>query len=177
MRHSVSRVIAGSAVASLVLVGLMVAATLGGTRSAQAGPGTVIHRVQHDFTLSPGGARTFTLPVTDTFVHVDVVDLPTNHGTQTPSELMSAVIDYDSGSDQFTWIGTNSDGSQAAGNSLGANVSSATRIAVICGGPCPLVWNAALDVQDPTTATLVFSQNANTTSITGHYVLTFWWFS
>ena len=176
MRRSVHGFIAGVVVASLLLAAaLVVQVKVGGTQTASASGGSIVHRVQHHFSLAPGESRTFTLPVNDTLVHVDVITPSNNHGTQTPSELMYAVINYETSSDQFTWIGTNSDGSQAGGNSTGSNTPSPTRIAAICGGSCP-VWIAALDVQDASAGTLVFTQNQNTSSITGDYVLTFWWF-
>ncbi len=62
------------------------------------------------FTIKPGGSATFTLPAQQNPVLIEVSVTFNNGGTQTPSEIMYAVVNQDPSSHQMTWIGTNSDG-------------------------------------------------------------------
>ena len=75
--------------------------------------------IQVAFSLPPGGSKSIALPAEQIPIRVAVSETLKNAGTQTPSELMTAVINTDPSSHQLTWIGTNSDGTQSAGTTLG----------------------------------------------------------
>jgi len=75
--------------------------------------------VKDTFSLPPGGSKTIPLPAVQVPIRVMVSVTLKNGGTQTPSELMTAVVNTDPSSHQVTWIGTNSDGTQSAGTTLG----------------------------------------------------------
>jgi hypothetical protein len=128
-------------------------------------PGTPCKCGTYRFTLQPGGAFEFNLPVVQNPVRIEVSLTANNGGTQTPSELMYAVVNQDPSSKQLTWIGTNSDGSTSGSNSL-----EATNIANIFGGASS-VANASLNVASAASATLSITQNASTTIIPGDYVV------
>lgn len=117
------------------------------------------------FTLKPGSGHNFVLPVTQSPVHIEVSFTGNNGGTQEPSELMYAVVNQDPSSKQLTWIGTNSDGSQSGSSSLKGKT-----IASIFGGG-PSTTNASLVVVAAPTRAVAVTQNANTTSIPGQYVV------
>jgi hypothetical protein len=81
---------------------------------------------------------------------------------------MWALVNWDAGtdgSDQITWIGTNSDGSTFGSNSLQSGT-----IANIYGGSSPTIISS-LHVSDAATGTLVISRSDTTTTITGKYVV------
>ena len=80
------------------------------------------HHVTYMFQLEGGASKTIELPVIGTPVRLMAACGPGNGGTQTPSELVSAVISQDPLSAQLTWIGTNADGSQQAGNTIGSPI-------------------------------------------------------
>jgi hypothetical protein len=122
-----------------------------------------------DFSVEPGGCYSFALPAVQKPVRIDVSFSLLNGGTQTPSELMSALVNKDPSSGQMTWIGTSNDGTQQGSNSL-----SGTQIAFIFGGASPTV-NATLEVDDLSAGTLKICQNQNTTSLTGHYKANLWY--
>lgn len=117
------------------------------------------------FTLNPGASFAFSLPATQSPVRIEVSFTLANGGTQVPSELMYAVINRDTFSNQLTWIGTNSDGS-----TLGANSISSTTIARIFGGS-PSTTNVALVVSVPSSGTVRVFQSAATTALPGRYVV------
>jgi len=116
------------------------------------------------FSLSPGASSSFALPETQSPVRIEVSLTFLNGGTQTPSEIMYAVVNQDQQSGQMTWIGTNSDGSQAGSSSLDN-----TQIASIGGG------NAVLEVDNLSSGTVRISQSATRTSIAGHYIVRIWY--
>jgi hypothetical protein len=128
-------------------------------------PGTPCKCGTFRFTLQPGGSFEFNLPVVQSPVRIEVSFTANNGGTQTPSELMYAVVNQDPSSKQLTWIGTNSDGSASGSNSL-----EATTIASIFGGASS-VTNASLNVASASTATLSINQSATTTAIPCDYVV------
>jgi hypothetical protein len=80
------------------------------------------HYVLLKFALPPGGSRSIPLPADQIPIRVAVSATLRNGGTQTPSELMTAVVNTDPSSHQLTWIGTNSDGTQSAGTTLGPSL-------------------------------------------------------
>lgn len=142
------------------LVGLVAAAMPG---SAAAGSPLYL-KVQ--FTLPPGGFKVIPLPVGQIPITVAVSFTLKNGGTQTPSELMAALVNEDPSSKELTWIGTNSDGTQAAGTTLSSDL-----IASIGQG------NVDLSAETPSTSAtpngaLVVSQSSTRTSRTGFYVVT-----
>jgi len=129
------------------------------------GPG---HFQQLTFTIAPGGSQSFALPAKQVPVRIEVTFSLLNAGTQTPSEIMYAVVNQDPQSGQMTWVGTNNDGTQNGANSL-----SSTDIAHIFGGASPTV-NATLAVDNLGAGTLKLTQNAATTILPGHYVVDLW---
>jgi hypothetical protein len=120
------------------------------------------------FILKPGASQTFVLPAVQSPVRIEVSFTALNAGTQEPSELMVAVVNWDPSSKQFTWIGTNNDGSTSGSSSLKGNL-----IASIFGGGPPTT-NASLEVAAAPTRALAIKQNAATTSIPGHYIVKFY---
>ncbi len=129
------------------------------------GPG---HFQQLTFTIAPGGSQSFGLPAKQVPVRIEVTFSLLNNGTQTPSEVMYAVVNQDPLSGQMTWVGTNNDGTQKGENSI-----SSTDIAHIFGGASPTV-NATLAVDNLGAGTLKLTQNAATTIIPGHYIVDLW---
>ncbi len=129
------------------------------------GPG---HFQQLTFTIAPGGSQSFMLPAKQAPVRIEVTFSLLNGGTQTPSEIMYAVVNQDPSSSQMTWVGTNNDGTQSGATSI-----SATEIAHIFGGASPTV-NATLAVDSLTMGTLKITQNATTTILSGHYIVDLW---
>jgi hypothetical protein len=73
--------------------------------------------------LSPTSTHVcFALPAVQVPIHVMVSESQLNGTTQSPSEVMEAIVNQDAHSLQMTWIGTNSDGSQSGSNSLATQV-------------------------------------------------------
>jgi hypothetical protein len=116
---------------------------------------------EQEFTLAPGASHSLVIPVAYIPVHITVSFSPQNGGTQTPSELMQALVNWDGKSEQFTWIATSSDGTTNASNSV-----QGTSIANIGGG------NVTLTVASTSGHALSISQSATRTSLDGHYVVT-----
>jgi hypothetical protein len=123
--------------------------------------------IVYKFSLPPGGTKTISLPVIQVPVRLAASVSFENNGTLTPSELVSAVVNQDPKSGQVTWIGTNGDGSQAAGNTL-----SATQVAAF--GFSDATVTAAAGTGS-TAGTLTINQSSSETSIPGTYwiVLTY----
>ena len=86
------------------------------------------HR-RYTLIIARGTTAKVKLPVLDRPVRVEVSASLHNGATQTPSALMSAQVNEDSSSQQCTFVGTNSDGTQSAGTTL-----STTTVANIGGG-------------------------------------------
>jgi len=120
------------------------------------------------FTLKPGASQDLVLPAVQSPVRIEVSFSLLNGGTQEPSELMYAVVNWDPSSKQLTWIGTNNDGSTSGSSSLKGNL-----IASIFGGGPPTT-NASLEVAAAATHTLAIKQNAATTILPGHCVVRFY---
>jgi hypothetical protein len=138
------------------------------------------------FTLKPGSIWKFKLPAKSVPVRIEVSFSLENAGTQTPSEIMYAVVNEDSSSQQETWVGTNSNGTQQGCNSGGTlNCVAVTGapftpsdsiIAAIFGGIGAV--NAILEVGDQvanSNGLLDIEQSGTTTSIDGHYIVNLWW--
>ena len=117
------------------------------------------------FSLPPGGSKVIPLPVGQVPINVLVSFTLKNGSTQIPSELMAALVNEDPSSHQLTWIGTNSDGTQAAGTTLGNHL-----IASIAQG------NVNLSAETPTAGapngSLVVSQSSTQTIRDGYYIVT-----
>jgi len=80
---------------------------------------------------------------------------------------MYAVVNYDSGSGQFTWVGTDSDGAQRGSNSI----QSSALATITCGSGCVI---ATLGVASPQAATLKITTNAATSIITERFIVSMW---
>jgi hypothetical protein len=122
------------------------------------------HYQELAFSINPGESYSFALPDVQAPVRIEVSFSSFNGGTQTPSEIMYAVMNQDQQSGQMTWIGTSSDGNQ-----LGSNSLDDTQIASIGGG------NAVLEVDSLANHTVKISQNANRTTLPGHYIVHLWY--
>jgi len=118
------------------------------------------------FTLAPGASKVIPLPAGQIPIRVAVSFSLKNGGTQTPSELMTALVNEDPSSQQLTWIGTNSDGSQGAGTTLSSDL-----IASIDSGNVDLLAEAPATSATPNGA-LVVSQSSTRTARTGSYIVT-----
>ncbi len=100
-------------------------------------------------------------------MRIDISFSLLNGGTQTPSEIMYAVVNYDPQSEEMTWVGTNNDGTSQSGTSL-----SGTVIVNIFGGAAPTV-NASLEVGNLAKRELTLKQSAG--SLNGTYTVTMWY--
>jgi hypothetical protein len=136
------------------------------------------HHQELSFTISPGDSVSFPMPKAYSPVRVEVTFSLQNAGVQTPSEVLYAVVNLDALAGEMTWVGTNSDGTMQASNTLD---SPDEPIASICGGaPCSTTINASL-VADPTVdannpyGSLVLAQSGVTTSRAGHYEVHLWY--
>lgn len=136
------------------------------------------HHKELSFMISPGGSVGFPMPKAYSPVRVEVTYSLHNAGVQKPSEVMYAVVNLDADAGHMTWVGTNSDGTMQASNTLD---SPDGPIASICGGaPCSTTIDASL-VANPTVDTdnpygsLVLAQNGGTTSEDGYYVVHIWY--
>lgn len=131
------------------------------------------HHQELSFDVAPGAAATFPLPKTQWPIRIDVSFTLLNAATQTPSEIMYAVVNQDPMSSKISWVGTNSDATQQAGTSIPSG--SAPVIARICGGGCPTT-NATLEVNSDATlpGTLKLTVNAATVILTGHFKVALW---
>jgi hypothetical protein len=136
---------------------------------------------QFTFTLSPGGSYSFKLPVIEAPVRIEVSFTADNGGTQTPSEIMYAVVNEDPDTKQETWVGTNNNGTQTACNSqttlncLTVADAPFTPSDTIIAAIDPVDEDAILEVDDQAAGALEIKQSATSTSIDGHYVVNLWW--
>jgi len=134
---------------------------------------TGAHHQELTFTIAPGGSQSFTIPRTLQPVRIEVTFSVLNGGTQTPSEVMYAVVNQDPASFRFSWVGTNNDGSVQAGTSI--PTGSSPLIAKICGGSlCPT--NATLEVDNDSIlpGSLKLTTNANSVSLTATFKVEMW---
>jgi hypothetical protein len=74
--------------------------------------------VSYKFTLAPGGAKTFPLPMQGRPVTLSASLTAQNGGTQAPTALILSTIVEDFTSKQLTWLSVNGDGSTVASNTL-----------------------------------------------------------
>ncbi len=128
------------------------------------------HFQEISFSLNPGDSKSFALPKKQVPVRIEITFTLENGGTQTPSEVMFAVVNQDPVSNHMTWVGTNNDSTSQAGNT---SSPPSTVIANIFGGGAPTV-NASLEVDDLTASTLKVVQHSGTTIIPGSYIVHLW---
>ena len=121
------------------------------------------NRAIYKFTLAPGASKTITLPVGQAPVILAASVTFENNGTLTPSELVGALVNQDPKSGQVTWIGTNADGSQAAGNTLSSHQVAAF------GSSDAIITATASTTTGP--GTLTVTQSASQTIIAGTYFI------
>ncbi len=120
------------------------------------------------FVVAPGGSHTFTLPAANDPVRIDLDKVSTNGGVQTPSEVFSALINVDANHAGMSWIGTSSDGSQAASSTIrGTDITN-----LVCGSSCLI---ASLDVASVSGRKVVLRANAATSAIREKYVVNIWY--
>jgi hypothetical protein len=159
--------VVGGVVAALACVG-------GGAYALTAGPSISVVNVtgpDHErltFTLAPGGSQVFRLPAANDPVRIDLDEVSTNGGVQTPSEVFSALVNVDRNGAGMSWIGTSSDGSQAANSTI----HSSTITKLVCGPSCVI---ATLSVSSVGARTVVLTANAATSIIDETYVVNIWY--
>jgi len=119
-------------------------------------------------TLAPGASQAFRLPAANDPVRIDLDKISTNGGVQTPSEVFSALLNVDRNGAGMSWIGTSSDGSQAAGSTISG--SSITKL--VCGANCVI---ATLSAGSARARTVMLTANAATSIIDETYVINIWY--
>ena len=119
------------------------------------------------FTLAPGASQTFRLPAANDPVRIDLDSISTNGGIQTPSEVFSALVNVDRNARGMSWIGTSSDGSQAANSTI----HSSTITQLVCGANCVI---ATLSVSNAGARTVMLTANKATSIINETYVVNIW---
>jgi hypothetical protein len=145
-------------IACLAVIGVLAAA-------ATAAPAAAATRVQYAFTLAPGASKSFPVPAIGMPVTLSGTISAQNGGTQTPSELVGALVNQDQKSGQVTWIGTNSNGSVTVGTTVSSSVvvSYAFGNAVITATPATFVGGHSV---------LTVTQSATQTSVSDAYTIT-----
>jgi opacity protein-like surface antigen len=154
-----------------LLVGAGLAVLVAGQASAATAIpacGALPNDHQIAFSLAPGASCFVPLPAVQVPIRVMVSETLKNGGTQTPSELMTAVVDTDPSSLQLTWIGTSSNGVQSAGTTLGNPL-----IANI-GGNFDLTAKTPVAGVTPN-GSLIISYLLNRGSVTANFVITLIW--
>ena len=128
------------------------------TAALPSGAANTADRKSMSYFLHPGQSRSFNVPGSVTRVEVSVsFEGPP---AQTPkSEVMFATMGYDGNTHHLSWVGTNSDGSQQAGEE-----SSSRTVAQICGSSCGFDLAKLAIVTGPDRLTLVYSKHAGTTA-------------
>jgi hypothetical protein len=162
-KNSLRALIAGVALASVACVGGGAYALANITSVNVTGP----DHERITFTVTPGTGQFFTLPATNDPMRVDL-DLVSSHGAvQTPSEVFSALINDDNNNAGMSWIGTNSDGTQVAGNSI----EDGAITQLVCGSGCLI---ASLEVASVTDHSLELKTNSGP-SFKEKYVINIWY--
>ena len=166
-KNYVRGLVAGTVVAALTCVGGgAYALTTAASFSAVNVTGPDHERLT--FTLAPGGSQTFRLPAANDPVRIDLDKISTNGGVQTPSEVFSALVNVDRNGAGMSWIGTSSDGSQAADSTI----HSSTITKLVCGSNCVI---ATLSVSSVGARTVTLTANAATSIIDETYVVNIWY--
>ncbi len=160
-------------------LGLLIGFSVAPFHQLQGQPGGVpaiaAHHQELAFGIAPYASQVFAIPVVDKPVRIEVSFSLANGGTQTPSEIMYAVVNQDSSSTRFTWVGTNNDGSQQAGTSIPPTTGETIpAIARICGGNC-LVTNAALEVDSDATVPGTLKLSMGNAVSPGNFKVSLWY--
>jgi len=150
---------------------LALAGTSGAAFAAASNPNVIVTGPDHQrltFVLAPGKSFVFKLPKTNDPIRIDIASPSTNGGVQTPSEVFSALVNADANHAGMSWVGTNSDGSQAGNSTIHT-----TDIAnLVCGPSCVIAW---LRVKSVAGHTLVLTANSETSIIRELYVVNIWY--
>ncbi len=163
-KHYIRALIGSAAVVAAASAGGWAYAVTSGTAIVVTGP----DHQRVTVTLAPGASATIKIPAANRPVRIDLANVSTNGGVQTPSEVFSALVNVDMNGAGMSWIGTNSDGSQRAGSTIsGHNITN-----LVCGASCII---ATLNVKSVAQHTVVLRTNPNTTSIRGRYVINIWY--
>jgi hypothetical protein len=153
----------GTAVAGLVI-------GLGGAYALANGVVTPVTGIDHErivVTLAPGGSYTFVLPRANDPVRIDLDEVSTNGGVQTPSEVFSALVNANANNAGMSWIGTDSNGAQTGSSTIaGKDITN-----LVCGASCII---AELEVASVPAKTLVLEANKATSIINETYVINIW---
>jgi len=171
-RHLLVRGAVILAATTLLTLGAVGFAAVGALQTAtiHAAKGAKPHKEQLTITLAPGAAQSFNLPVADQPVEIQIDNYSTNGGVQTPSEVFSALANYNANGAGMSWVGTNNDGTQSAGNSF--DVSSGPVTTETCGTSCVI---ATLSVSDAATGEVTLSTNPDTNTIDNTFVVDLWY--
>lgn len=166
-KHHVRTLAVATAVAAMATAG---GGAYAATSAASASPVpvTVVDHQRLTVTLAPGQSQVFRLPATNDPVRVDLDNISTNGGIQTPSEVFSALVNANANDSGMSWIGTYSDGSQHAGTTI----SGKTVTELVCGSGCVI---ATLSVSSIPAHTVVLHTNAATSIIRETYVVNIWY--
>src|SRR5215469_11186447 len=150
---------------------LALAGTSGAAFAAASSPEVIVTGPDHQrlsVVLAPGKSFVFKLPKTNDPVRIDIASPSTNGGVQTPSEVFSALVNANANDAGMSWVGTNSDGSQAGNSTIHT-----TDIAnLVCGANCVIAW---LRVKSVPGHTLILTANSQTSIIRELYVLNIWY--
>ncbi|HXC83380.1 MAG TPA: hypothetical protein VNV62_16160 [Trebonia sp.] len=166
-KHYVRGLAVGAVVAAMAAAG-------GGAYAVTNTPGissvpvTGIDHQRLVFTLPPGGNAVFKIPAANDPVRIDLDNISTNGGIQTPSEVFSALLNVNANRSGMSWIGTYSDGSQHAGTTISTKVITK----LVCGASCVI---ATLSVDSVPGHTVVLHTNAATSIIRETYVINIWY--
>lgn len=158
-----------------VLSGLALAgALIAPPSTALAAAPPPIHIVQN-IVLNPGQAVNIPLPALPGFPMAPIqvlISKASARGVQQPSSVFAGVVSFDPATRTLSWTGTNSDGSPTSGNTLPRAGAPAPIVAtMLCGAPpC---WVARLFANGAANS-LILRQNAATTTVPSHYVVTLW---
>jgi hypothetical protein len=165
-KNLIRTLVAGAAVAAMAVGGgAAYAATQ--TPAITGGPVTGIDHLRFTFTLAPGGSQVLHLPAVNDPIRIDLDNVSTNGGVQTPSEVFSALINDDRNNAGMSWVGTWSDGTQHANSTIHSPIITK----LTCGGSCVI---AQLDVASIPGHTVILRTNAATSIIRETYVVNIW---
>src|SRR5438067_10020800 len=159
MKRVMTLLAAGVAAGVIVTMALPSGAV---SRSPAAGQ----HHTSHSYFLRAGHSRTFDVPGSVT--RIDVAAAFEAPPSQTPkSSVMTATMGYNGSSHHLSWVGTNSDGSQRAGDE-----GSAKTVAKICGSTCAFALAKLAITTGPSRLTLVFLKHAHTSA---NFTINLWY--
>jgi hypothetical protein len=165
-RYFRATVAAGATVAALFLGGVAYAVTQGPHAQLVIVTGPDHQRIS--FVLSPGGSHVIQLPKANDPIRIDIANVSTNRGVQTPSEVFSALVNVDANDAGMSWIGTNSDGTQMGSSTIqGTNITN-----LVCGPNCLI---ASLNVKSVAARRVVLKTNAATSIIREKYIVNIWY--